>query len=375
MLSRSLRASVRRCPLGTQATAPFRTASTSSPNASSLPAPVIDLSAVLDSPEAVKRNILDRKYPLDPAKVDELRTLASQLAETKKEVERLRAQRNTLAAQMKGDPQARETGKEVKRELQAIEPRVAELAHEIQEIALQLPNISHADVPVGGEDQARIVKTLGPDLGAGEPPTEPERDHLALSSPSNLAWTDFAASAFTTGSSWPLLTNEAALLEVALTNYALSIALSHGFTPVLTPDVVRSEVSARCGFRPRDDEAQQTYFLSDGQETSALCLAGTAEIPLVGMSGSQTFLEQDLPRKHVAVGRAFRAEAGARGADSRGLYRVHQFSKVEMVVVCAEEESNALLEELRGVQEEILGGLGLSLRCVSPSLCTWFGRS
>ncbi|BGP07286.1 Serine--tRNA ligase, mitochondrial [Rhodotorula toruloides] len=362
MLSRSLRASSRRLPLASRPAPSLRTASTSSAHASSLPAPVIDLSAVLDSPELVKRNLVERKFPLDPAKIDELRTLASRLAETKKEVERLRAQRNTLAAQMKGDPEAREKGKEVKRELQAVEPRVAELAHEMQEIALQLPNMSHPDVPVGAEDQARIVKLLGPDLGAGEPRAEPERDHLTLSSPSNLAWTDFAASAFTTGSSWPLLTNEAALLELALTNYAMSVALSHGFKPVLTPDVVRSEVSARCGFRPRDDEAQQTYFLSDGTETSALCLAGTAEIPLVGMSGSQTFLEQELPRKHVAIGRAFRAEAGARGADSRGLYRVHQFSKVEMVVVCAEEESGALLEELRGVQEEILSGLGLSLR-------------
>ncbi|KAL7341742.1 putative Seryl-tRNA synthetase [Rhodotorula toruloides] len=362
MLSRSLRASSRRLPLASRPAPSLRTASTSSAHASSLPAPVIDLSAVLDSPELVKRNLVERKFPLDPAKIDELRTLASRLAETKKEVERLRAQRNTLAAQMKGDPEAREKGKEVKRELQAVEPRVAELAHEMQEIALQLPNMSHPDVPVGAEDQARIVKLLGPDLGAGEPRAEPERDHLTLSSPSNLAWTDFAASAFTTGSSWPLLTNEAALLELALTNYAMSVALSHGFKPVLTPDVVRSEVSARCGFRPRDDEAQQTYFLSDGTETSALCLAGTAEIPLVGMSGSQTFLEQELPRKHVAIGRAFRAEAGARGADSRGLYRVHQFSKVEMVVVCAEEESDALLEELRAVQEEILSGLGLSLR-------------
>ncbi|BGP31326.1 Serine--tRNA ligase, mitochondrial [Rhodotorula toruloides] len=362
MLLRSLRAGSRRFPLASRPTPPLRTASTSSAHASSLPAPVIDLSAVLDSPKTVKRNLLERKFPLDPAKIDELRTLASQLAETKKEVERLRAQRNALAAQLKGDPEAREKGKEVKRELQAVEPRVAELAQEIQEIALQLPNVSHPEVPVGGEDQARIVKMLGPDLGVAEPRAEPERDHLTLSSPSNLAWTDFAASAFTTGSSWPLLTNEAALLELALTNYAMSIALSHGFTPVLTPDVVRSEVSARCGFRPRDDEAQQTYFLSDGTETSALCLAGTAEIPLVGMSGSQTFLEQELPRKHVAIGRAFRAEAGARGADSRGLYRVHQFSKVEMVVVCAEEESDALLKELRGVQEEILGGLGLSLR-------------
>ncbi|BGP15098.1 hypothetical protein JCM10213_006569 [Rhodosporidiobolus nylandii] len=363
MLARILRRQLNNCPLCLhRAAVPSRFASTSSTRPSSLPAPVIDLSDVLFYPDAVKQNLADRKFPLEPSVVDDLREMEVEAAGLRKQLQAARERRNTVSSAGGASPEARREAAEVKKLVKQLEPELSALSKRIQALALQLPNMSHADVPVGGEENARTVKTLGPALPSSSPETEPERDHLALSSPSNLAWTDFPSSSLTSGSSWPLLLNEAALLELALTNYAMSIALSHGFTPALTPDVIRSDVSERCGFRPRDGEAQQTYFLSDGESTSALCLAGTAEIPLVAMSAAQTFRADQLPLKHVALGRAFRAEAGARGADSRGLYRVHQFSKVEMVVVCAEEESNQLLEELRGIQEEILSGLGLSLR-------------
>ncbi|GAA5902921.1 hypothetical protein JCM6882_009161 [Rhodosporidiobolus microsporus] len=364
MLARTLRRGLADCPrcLSRAVVPPSRFASTSSTRPSTLPHPVIDLGDILSSPDAVKQNLLDRKFPLDPATVDELRTMEVEAMGLRKELQQARERRNVVSSAPKADMDARKEAGEVKKLVKRLEPQLAALEKSIQALALQLPNVSHPDVPVGSEENAVIVKTLGPSLPSSLPETESERDHLALSSPSSLNWTDFPSSSLTTGSSWPLLLNEAALLELALTNYAMSIALSHGFTPALTPDVIRSDVSERCGFRPRDGEAQQTYFLSDGESTSALCLAGTAEIPLVAMSGAQTFRADQLPLKHVALGRAFRAEAGARGADSRGLYRVHQFSKVEMVIICAEEESNRLLEELRGIQEEILSGLGLSMR-------------
>ncbi|BGP39239.1 Serine--tRNA ligase, mitochondrial [Rhodotorula kratochvilovae] len=362
MLVRGLRTRLGSCPLCVARTAPLRLASTSSTRPSSIPAPVIDLADVLTQPDAVKRNLRERKFPFAPEQVDELRSMEVEAAGLRKELQRARERRNAVSSAPKGDLDARKEAAEVKKLVKQLEPRLSALTKSIQALALQLPNISHANVPVGGEENARLVKSLGPSIPSPDPPVEPARDHLALSSPANLGWTDFPSSSLTTGSSWPLLLNEAALLELALTNYAMSIALSHGFTPALTPDVVRSDVSERCGFRPRDGDAQQTYFLSDGESTSTLCLAGTAEIPLVAMSAAQTFRAEQLPLKHVALGRAFRAEAGARGADSRGLYRVHQFSKVEMVVVCAEDESDRLLEELRAIQEEILRGLGLSLR-------------
>ncbi|GAA5893095.1 hypothetical protein JCM8208_004345 [Rhodotorula glutinis] len=389
MLARTVRSLKRPCPLcspspsspsSSPSSSRLASSKASSARPSSIPAPVLDLNQVIHHPDAVKRNLVDRKFPFLASDVDHLRSLHLEAAQLAKDLQRARERRNAVSGAGTGageagagdaDARRREAG-EVKKLVKDLEPRLATLQRAIQHLALQLPNVSHADVPVGDETHARLVKTLGPPLpSSSSPAREPERDHLVLSSPTHLAWTDFASSSLTTGSSWPLLLNEAALLELALTNHAMSIALSHGFTPALTPDVVRSDVSERCGFRPRDGDAQQTYFLSDGgggtgegegESSSTLCLAGTAEVPLVAMSAAQTFPATSLPLKHVALGRAFRAEAGARGADSRGLYRVHQFSKVEMVVVCAEDDSDRLLEELRGIQEEILSGLGLSLR-------------
>ena len=391
MLARTVRSLQRPCPLcastaSSSSPSSSRLASTKAPaRPASIPAPVVDLTHVANHPDAVKRNLRDRKFPFPADQVDHLRALHLEAATLSKDLQRARERRNAVSSAPKGDPHARAEAGEVKKLVKDLEPRLAALTKQVQHLALQLPNVSHAAVPVGNEAQARLVKTLGPALPSSQPPAaEPERDHLALSSPANLGWTDFPSSSLTTGASWPLLLNEAALLELALTNYAMSVALKHGFTPALTPDVVRSDVAERCGFRPRDGDAQQTYFLSDGDEATSsstssappsLCLAGTAEIPLVAMSAARTFHARDLPLKHVALGRAFRAEAGARGADSRGLYRVHQFSKVEMVVVCAEDDSDRLLEELRAIQEEILSGLGLSLRCVSVSLSFFPSRT
>ncbi|GAA5884398.1 hypothetical protein JCM16303_003671 [Sporobolomyces ruberrimus] len=364
MLLRRLANACPACGPRTTSYAARLASSSTSSRPSSLPHPVIDLTDVLDFPQDVKDNIRQRKYPMNPEEIDKLRSMEIEAIGLRKELQAARERRNLVSKAPPSDLEARKEGSIVKKLLKELEPRLTKLDKSIQLFSLELPNSSHPHVPIGSEDQAKLVKTLGPPVSSSSPPpARPELDHLELSSPSNFAWTDFPSSSLTTGSSWPLLTNEAALLELALTNYSMSIALSHGFKPVLTPDVVRSDVSERCGFKPRDaGQAQQTYFLSDGESTSNLCLAGTAEIPLVAMSGAQTFRQEQLPLKYVALGRAFRAEAGARGADSRGLYRVHQFSKVEMVMVCAEDESDRLLEELRKIQEEILGNLGLSLR-------------
>lgn len=336
---------------------------------STLPSPVLDLSRVLSDPESVKQNLRNRKYPLEPAVVDEIRKLELQAVQLRKELQAARERRNAVSSTPLGDVELKkkvqQEGLAVKTLLQDLEPRLATLSKTLHDLAVQLPNTSHPSSPIGPETSAKVVKRFGPSIPSPAPPPDPTRDHLHLSSPAHLAWTDFPSAALVTGASWPFLLNEGAILELALTNYAMSVALRRGFAPVLTPDVVRSDVAERCGFRPRDDEAQQTYFLSDGKAVQdTLCLAGTAEVPLVGMAAATTFKASELPSRRVALGRAFRAEAGARGADSRGLYRVHQFSKVEMVIVCAEEDSGSMLEELRSVQEQILGSLGLSLRCV-----------
>ncbi|KAK4056573.1 Serine--tRNA ligase, mitochondrial [Microbotryomycetes sp. JL221] len=327
-----------------------------------------DLTDVLNDPELVKQNLRERKFPIDDATVDNLRQMELEAIEMRRQVEQLRHQRNECSKRPRDDIEARQRGSQIKHDLKQIEPKLQQTSTTVRKLAMELPNLSHPKSPVGSEEMARLVKTIGPVIHNRDTAATAIRDHLALTAPQNLAWTDFGSSTVTTGSSWPMMTNSGAILELALVNYAMSFILStnSGFRPVLTPDVVRTDIAARCGFKPRTDEAQQTYFLSDGSGTpegeSGLCLTGTAEIPLVAMSAGQTFDEQELPLKLVALGRAFRAEAGARGQDSRGLYRVHQFSKVEMVVICREEDSDAMLEQLRDFQEKLLGSLGLSLR-------------
>lgn len=262
---------------------------------------------------------------------------------------------------------ALQEAKSLKAEVTDIEAKLAEVDEKLFQLALAVPNDTHPDTPIGPESVAVTLSTHGP------PPisASPARDHVAIGR--QLGLLDLESAATVTGSSWYYLLNEGALLEMALVNYALSIAIRRGFTPVTTPDVVRSDIAYRCGFQPRDpggDAAvSQMYHVSNvipnGQhQHPELVLAGTAEIPLAGMFADKIFLKHELPVKVVGLGRAFRAEAGARGADTRGLYRVHQFTKLELFTVTAEDQSEAMMDELRSVQTEIFEGLGLSVRYV-----------
>ena len=156
---------------------------------------------------------------------------------------------------------------------------------------------------------------------------------------------------------------------MALVNYAYSVAIAHGFKPVTTPDVVRTDIASRCGFQPRDreeDNVSQMYHVSNELSSSPrhneLVLAGTAEIPLAGMFANRQIPLSTLPQKVVGLGHAFRAEAGARGSDTRGLYRVHQFTKLELFAVTAPDHSNAMMEEFKQLQIKLFESLGLTFR-------------
>lgn len=350
---------------------------------SSIPTALPEIKHCLNDPDFVKLNLVHRNYPLPPSIVDDITQLESSAVTLRLQIQKLREQRNALSkerpaqvdaplplerrSQRNHDSNDTHDATSVKKLLKQLEPQLAQLTQQLYTLSIQLPNISHPASPIGDESKARIVKTLGPPISCPPPPPDPSRDHHHLAAPDQLGWTDFPTASLVSGSSWPYLLREGALLELALTNYAMSLTLQRGFTPVLTPDVIRHDIADRCGFRPREGDSQQTYFLGDGRPDSTLdentlCLAGTAEIPLVAMTAATVLSHTVLPLKHVALGKAFRAEAGARGIDSRGLYRVHQFSKVEMVVICHEEESDRVLEDLRKIQEDILGSLGLSLR-------------
>lgn len=316
----------------------------------------------------------------------------------------------------------RERARKIREELDSLSKQREEITARSLQIRLSWPNHCHPDVPIGPEENAVLVSVRDPlnilptefdvmkeswnksALQAKDFPDGPRsdrcRDHLHLIASTTHAEVDTMSGSLATGNSWPYLLGSISLLEHALSQYAMSIVVRKGFLAVSPPDVVRVSLADRCGFRPRDEKAKQTYFLENHKASDAeqepedvasaqqdqvedqLCLAATAEIPLAGLlagrilgsskkagkrakSGNEGLIQDlEFPIKLAALGHAFRAEAGARGADTRGLYRVHQFSKIEMFVATHGdlEKSNAMLEELRGVQEEIIGGLGLPYR-------------
>ncbi|CAO2144734.1 unnamed protein product [Urochloa humidicola] len=258
---------------------------------------------------------------------------------------------------MKGklDPSVRqalvEEGKNLKEALIGLEEDLVGLTDKLQLEAQSIPNATHPDVPVGGEDNSVIRKEVGSQRSFNFT----IKDHLQLGKELDLF--DFDAAAEVSGSKFYYLKNEAVLLEMALVNWAISEVSKKGFTPLITPEIVRSSVVEKCGFQPR---AQNTQVYSI--ENSDQCLIGTAEIPVGGIHMDSILLESALPLKYVAYSHCFRTEAGAAGAATRGLYRVHQFSKVEMFIFCRPEESDKWHEELIMIEEDLYASLGLHFK-------------
>ena len=179
---------------------------------------------------------------------------------------------------------------------------------------------------------------------------------------------DFPAGARTAGAKFYYARGAAAMAEVALANFALSRAVRAGWAPVLAPDVARHRFVDGCGFHPRDADASQTYAVSASHgkaEDDALSLVATAEIPLAALVADA--VHEEPTQRMVALGHCFRAEAGGTGRESRGLYRVHQFTKVELFATVAPAESDAVLAEIVATQRAALDELGLPYRvCDMP---------
>jgi seryl-tRNA synthetase len=254
----------------------------------------------------------------------------------------------------------------LKDKISAIEEKESTLTSEIDSLAAAIPNLTSDETPRGNEPA--IVGYINE-----HPETDPSssdrvwRSHVHIGSELNLL--DFAGAATTSGWGWYFLLNEAALLEQALVQYALSVVRKRGWGMASPPSMVYSHIAAACGFQPRDQNGEQQIYniqqnADDVGRKPELSLAGTAEIPLAGMKANTVFEEADLPLKRVGVSRCFRAEAGARGVDTKGLYRVHEFTKVEMFAwtLPSTEASTAIFNEIVSIQTEVLQSLGLHCR-------------
>lgn len=338
------------------ATAPSA-ATTTTPTTSTSPAPsfkaAIDFKALKANLPAAVANVTARNSPADPAAVVSLYDAWRAMAEA---ADAARAERNANAAAMKGKLSAEEraalvtAGKALKERVAVLEAEADAAENALQLAAQKLPNLADPAAPVGGEEDAVVVKTVG------SPPSWPADftpvDHLALGSSLDLI--DFDTGAAAAGAKFVYLRRAAAQLELALYTWALGKATAAGFIPMTTPDLVRESVLEKCGFQPRADNTQ-VYGVRD----SGLCLTGTAEVPLAAVTMDKVLPASSLPLRMAAFGHCFRTEAGAAGSASRGLYRVHQFSKVELFVVCEPSQSPQILADLLAFEESLFQELGL----------------
>ena len=244
-------------------------------------------------------------------------------------------------------------GRALKEAVSRIEAELAAQRARFEEAIAKLPNFIHPAVPDGGEDDARELSRWG----------EPRRfafaalDHVQLGQRLDLL--DFDGGAKVAGQKFYYLKNEAVLLELALQRYALDVLLEEGFTPYVTPDVARPAIVDGLGYNPRGAETQ-IYSLANED----LCLVGTAEITLGGLYADAIVQEDELPLQLAGVSHCFRTEAGAAGRESKGLYRVHQFTKVEMFAITRPEDSDAMHARLLAIEERIFQGLELPYRVV-----------
>src|SRR5262249_41702581 len=226
-------------------------------------------------------------------------------------------------------------GKALRERKTAMEAEVKKVEADLHGALLTIPNMTHPDAPVGSTPaDNKVLRRVGEPRKFDFLP----KDHVALAEALDLV--DFEAGASVTGQKFYFLKNEAVLLELSLVQFAIQKLVARGYVPVITPDMARVEVLEGIGFMPRDPnpETRQVYTVAD----TDLCLIATAEITLGGMLKDKILDEATLPRKYVGLSHCFRTEAGAPGRDTRGLYRVHQFTKVEMFAFCTPDQSEAI---------------------------------
>jgi seryl-tRNA synthetase len=325
---------------------------------------MLDAAFIRENLDAVKTNCRNRNVKADVDRVVQLDDERKRLVQQTQVIQQRQNEVSKLIPKEKDPARKQELiaeGKRLREEVVGLEKQLKDVQAQLHAALLTIPNMTHPDAPVGATaDDNKVIRKWGEPRKFDFAP----KDHVALAEALQLV--DFEAGALVAGQKFYYLKNEAVLLELSLVQYAMQTLIGEGYTPIITPDVARVEVLEGIGFIPRDPdpEKRQIYSLSD----TDLCLIATAEITLGGMHRDHIFDELDLPKKYVGLSHCFRTEAGAPGRDTRGLYRVHQFTKVEMFVFCTPDQSEHHHQELLAIEEKIFQGLALPYHVIDT--CT-----
>jgi seryl-tRNA synthetase len=312
---------------------------------------MIDIQFLRDNPEKVKEGVAAKGYKIEV--VDEALQLDEQRRQLIQQVQDLRTERNKVAKERNI-----ERGKEIKQQLQELEPKLTEVEEKFEELFKTIPNLPADDAPRGkNEDENVEVRKWGEVPQFSFQP----KDHVQIGQDLDLI--DFENGAKVSGSQFYYLKNEAVLLEMALLQFGLEVLQQKGFIPVITPDLAQSRYYLGTGYQPKGDEAQ-IYEIA-GED---LGLIATAEVTMAGYHADEVLMEKELPKKYAAISHAYRQEAGAYGKYSKGLYRVHQFTKLEMFAYTTPDQSNAMHQEFLAIEEELLQKLNIPYRVLE--MCT-----
>lgn len=313
---------------------------------------MIDIQLLREKPDWFKQKTADKNNKSD---IDGLLRIDARRLQLLSEVESMRQARNDNASKMKSgkpDQALINEGKRIKVELTEREALLEQATAEWTSLLKSIPNPSADDVPIGPEDASVEIKVWG------EKPTSAE-DHVDFAT--RRDWLDFERGAKVAGTKFYFLKGDLARLELAVVQYALDKITSKGFTYMTVPHFVNSETADGAGFAPRGDKEGNEYFIEDEDLTAI----GTAEAPLTGYHSSEIIEESDLPLRYVGYSPCYRREAGTYGKHTRGLFRVHQFNKLEMYVFCAPEDSVKIHEEILAIEEEIWQEIGIPYHVIN----------
>ena len=313
---------------------------------------MLDVKFIRENLELVEKSAKEKGYKVN---VREILDIDDERKAELTKVEELRQKRNEIAAKMKGgkpEPELIEAGKKIKIELAEKEAKLSETEGVLKALIKTVPNIIFDDVPLGGEEDSVEIKHWGKNHETGV-------DHLDYAV--SRDWVDFERGAKVAGAKFYYLKGELALLENALLQYGLSKVLEHGFTYMTVPDMVSSRVLEGCGFNPRTSDQSDEYYI-EGED---LAMIATAEMPLTGYHMDEIIDEDKLPLFYAGYSACFRKEAGTYGKYTRGLFRVHQFNKLEMYIFCLPEQSKEMHEKILAIEEDIWQGLGIPYHVVN----------
>jgi len=323
---------------------------------------MLDPKALRDDPESVKANLSKRQDPTLLDYVDEYITVDVNWRDLKKESENLRKKRNEntkLIRTMEGDEKqtAIKEMQSIKSDLESVENKLKVAENKRQWLLDRIPNLLHESVPYGIDDsENQVIRTWGEKREFDFTP----KDHHELLELLDIAEIERARK--TSGARFYFLKNEGVILELALLRYGLDVLREKGVNVFSTPTMVRKEMLYGTGFLPLGDE---DIYKIEGED---LNLIGTSEVTLGGMHSNEVFLEQDLPVRYAGVSNCYRTEASATTKDDKGIFRVHEFKKVEMFSFTHPESSWEEQERMLGIAEEVFQGLEMPFQIVN--ICT-----